>query len=110
MCVLCGCVEDRKELELRGFVRVTCASSPPDIHAPPSELRSLTRGPPITGFESSVCCVIYCYPTSYRGRSTLGTHSFPEGQGTLFTGIYIYQSWYIATYIWGVCVVCAYIS
>ena len=66
------------------------------------QLRSLTRGLPITGFESSVCCVSYCYPTSYRGRSTLGTHSFPKGQGTLFTGIYIYiyiyQSWYIATY------------
>ena len=78
VCVLCGCVEDRKELELRG-VRVTCASGLPDIHAPPSDLQSLTRGPPITGFESSVCCVIYCYPTSYRGRSTLGTHSFPKG-------------------------------
>ena len=72
MCVLCGCVEDRKELELRGFVRVTCASGPPDIPALPSEPRSLTRGPPIIGFESSVCCVIYCYPTSYRGILLLG--------------------------------------
>ena len=65
-------------------------SGPPDTHAPLSELRTLTLGPPITGFESSVCCVIYCYPTSYRARSTLGMHSFPKGQGTLFTGIYIY--------------------
>ena len=69
---MCVCVEDRKELELRGVVRVTCASGPPDIHAPLSEPRSLTRGLPIIGFESSVCCVIYCYPTSYRGRLLLG--------------------------------------
>ena len=46
--------------------------APPDIHAPPSKPRSLTRGPPIIDFESSVCCVIYCCPTSYRGRLLLG--------------------------------------
>ena len=91
-------MEDRKELELRGVC--PRASGPPDIHAPPSELQSLTRFPPIIGFESSVCCVIYCYPTSYRRRSTLGTHSFPKGQGTLFTGIYILYIIIIYIYIY----------
>ena len=46
-----------------------------------------------------MCCVIYCCPTSYRGRLTLGTHSFPKGQGTLFTGIYIHVYIYIYVYI-----------
>ena len=77
VCVcVCVCVEDRKKLELREVCpRHLCVRppSPPDIHAPPSEPRSLTRGPPNIGFESSVwCCVIYCYPTSYRGRLLLG--------------------------------------
>ena len=75
--------------------------APPDIHASPSEPRSLTRGPPIIGFESSVCCVIYCCPTSYRGRLILGIHSLPKGHGTLFASIYIYQTWYIIIYLYG---------
>ena len=82
-------MDDRKELELRGVCPRHLCVRPPRYTCTSSELRSLTRGPPFTGFESSVCCVIYCYPTSYRGRSTLRTHSFPKGQGTLFTGIYI---------------------
>ena len=72
VCVLCVCVENRKELELRGVCPRHLCVRPPDIHAPPSELRPLTRGPPIIGFESSVCCVIYCCPTNYKGRLLLG--------------------------------------
>ena len=26
----------------------------------------------LEGFESSVCCVIYCCPTSYRGKINIG--------------------------------------
>ena len=87
-------------------------SGPPDIHAPPSEPRSLTRGPPIIGFESSVCCVIYCCPTRYRGRLIFGIHSFPKGHCTLFASIYTYISNLVYNYIpiRGVCVVCDYIS
>ena len=88
VCILCGCVEDNKALELRVVCpRHLCVRSP-RYTCIPSELRSLTHGPPIAGFESGVCSVIYCYPTSYRGRSTLGTHFYFLRDRVLYSQAY----------------------
>ena len=73
------------------FVRITCASAPPDIHAPPSELRSLTRGPPITGFESS-CVVKFIVILPVIGEDQHWGHIHFLRNRVLYSQAYIIQS------------------